>query len=281
MDSGRRKKVKKKDKETFYAVRRGKKSGVFKTWDECKAQVNGFPAPLYRKFHNYDDALAFVKGEYSEEDLDIPEELKVSLNYQLYDPEEEYHFDNWNRFSDNDILYVFTDGSSKPSGKGRNAITRYAIYFGKECMNVSQGLPNSTNNKCELTAILRTLDVIMKHKKELKTRMKCDDDDLDDDGNKLFIKKIMIVTDSEYSFKACKYNLEKWSSNNWIKSDGEDVKNQEILRPIFINLKMLKFNGINIDFTHYNSHEPPPITNKYEHFLWTGNKVADYLAADT
>lgn len=44
----------------YYAVKKGKKPGVYLTWDECKAQVNGFSGAEYKKFNNKEDALDFV-----------------------------------------------------------------------------------------------------------------------------------------------------------------------------------------------------------------------------
>ena len=46
----------------FYAVRAGRKTGVFLTWDECKKQVMGFPGASYKGFATQAEAEAFVKG---------------------------------------------------------------------------------------------------------------------------------------------------------------------------------------------------------------------------
>ena len=35
-----------KKKNNFYAVKQGKNKGIYKTWDECKAQVEGFSGDL-------------------------------------------------------------------------------------------------------------------------------------------------------------------------------------------------------------------------------------------
>ena len=48
---------------SFYAVKVGKVPGVYLTWDECKTQVNGFAAPVFRKFETREGAEAFIKGE--------------------------------------------------------------------------------------------------------------------------------------------------------------------------------------------------------------------------
>ncbi|MFD1446884.1 ribonuclease H1 domain-containing protein [Oceanobacillus profundus] len=44
----------------FYAVKRGRKEGIYNTWDECKAQVNGFPSALYKSFSTYEEAKNFI-----------------------------------------------------------------------------------------------------------------------------------------------------------------------------------------------------------------------------
>ncbi|OWF45755.1 ribonuclease H1-like isoform X2 [Mizuhopecten yessoensis] len=45
----------------YYAVRSGRIPGIYKTWDECKAQVNGFPKARYKKFNTDAEATDFVK----------------------------------------------------------------------------------------------------------------------------------------------------------------------------------------------------------------------------
>jgi Predicted double-stranded RNA/RNA-DNA hybrid binding protein len=47
----------------FYVVWKGRNPGVYNTWDEAKAQVEGFPGALYRKFKTLEDALAAFRGE--------------------------------------------------------------------------------------------------------------------------------------------------------------------------------------------------------------------------
>lgn len=51
----------------YYAVRVGKKPGIYKTWDECKKQVHGFKGASYKKFSNLSDAENFISHEEKEE----------------------------------------------------------------------------------------------------------------------------------------------------------------------------------------------------------------------
>lgn len=44
----------------YYAVKQGRKTGVFTSWEECKQAVEGFSNAIYKSFANYDDAHNFL-----------------------------------------------------------------------------------------------------------------------------------------------------------------------------------------------------------------------------
>lgn len=44
----------------YYAVRRGKKTGIFKTWNECEAQIKGFSGAEYKSFLDLESAKKFL-----------------------------------------------------------------------------------------------------------------------------------------------------------------------------------------------------------------------------
>lgn len=49
-------------KKGYYAVQKGRLSGIYSSWDECKAQVSGFKGAVFKRLDNYEDARAFVRG---------------------------------------------------------------------------------------------------------------------------------------------------------------------------------------------------------------------------
>ena len=57
----------------FYAVKKGKKTGIFSTWDECKEQVTGFKGAVYKSFKTLSEAEAFL--ERNEEKIENTEEV--------------------------------------------------------------------------------------------------------------------------------------------------------------------------------------------------------------
>lgn len=44
----------------FYAVRMGKKPGIYSTWDACKKQVDGFSGASYKSFTTLKEAESFM-----------------------------------------------------------------------------------------------------------------------------------------------------------------------------------------------------------------------------
>lgn len=50
-------------KSKYYAIRVGKRTGIFKSWDKCKSYVHGYSGAEYKSFSNEQDALAYLKGE--------------------------------------------------------------------------------------------------------------------------------------------------------------------------------------------------------------------------
>ena len=44
----------------FYAVRKGIKTGIFETWEECRASVNGYSGAEYKSFPTLEQALGYL-----------------------------------------------------------------------------------------------------------------------------------------------------------------------------------------------------------------------------
>lgn len=47
-------------KKKFYAVKQGRKIGMFLTWDDCKKQVMGYPGAIYKSFGTREEAEAYL-----------------------------------------------------------------------------------------------------------------------------------------------------------------------------------------------------------------------------
>lgn len=50
-------------KKKFYAVRVGRKPGIYPDWASCSEQVAGFTGAKYKSFGTFEEAKAFIMGE--------------------------------------------------------------------------------------------------------------------------------------------------------------------------------------------------------------------------
>lgn len=64
----------------YYAVKKGRKTGVFETWDECKAAVSGFSGAAYKSFTSKEEAMDFVTAD-SKVDEDRDEKQSEAFVY--------------------------------------------------------------------------------------------------------------------------------------------------------------------------------------------------------
>ena len=67
----------------YYAVKNGRKIGVFLTWDECKAQVEKYSGAEYKSFSTMDEANAYLMGD---DDLDFNENESYAFVDGSYNP---------------------------------------------------------------------------------------------------------------------------------------------------------------------------------------------------
>ena len=55
-----------KKKKKYYTVWKGHHTGVFETWDDCKAQIKDFQGAQYKSFETFDAAKKALKGNYKD-----------------------------------------------------------------------------------------------------------------------------------------------------------------------------------------------------------------------
>lgn len=205
----------------FYAVKNGIKPGIYDNWNDCKKNVDGFNNSKYKKFKSKNDALKYIETPNIINKPDI-------IDKQIY--------------------HIFTDGSCINNGNDK-AKGGIGIYFNEKIHDdISEKLDGiQTNNRAELTAIIKAYEII---------------DSLDYENSIYYI-----FTDSDYSIKCITEYCEIWEKNKWKKRGGE-IKNLDLIQKLW----ELYNSHENIIFEHVRSH-----TGK-DDFKSKGNERADYLA---
>ena len=63
----------------FYAVQKGRNTGIFTSWDECKANVNGYKGAIFKSFQTRQEAEAFL-GENFKTIIDTESSILVYVD---------------------------------------------------------------------------------------------------------------------------------------------------------------------------------------------------------
>jgi ribonuclease HI len=162
------------------------------------------------------------------------------------------------------MIRIYTDGSTSNNGK-KNPKGGIGAYFTKDNkllykMSEHYTYNNEiTNNTCELYAILRVLEVL-----------------IDNDYHKSY-KNIELFSDSKYCIQSLTLWIDKWKMNNWKSSNGNHIKNQELILEIdSLMTIILKICNLQMKHTKNYGHKIPPMG--CEDYIWIGNYIADTLA---
>jgi len=53
-------------KPKYHVVWKGRQTGIFTSWEECSAQVSGYPDAQYKTFYSREAAEQALRGEYED-----------------------------------------------------------------------------------------------------------------------------------------------------------------------------------------------------------------------
>lgn len=95
--------------QKFYAVKNGRQTGIFMTWDECKDKVTGHKGAVFKSFSNIDDAKKFLGCDDFSDDM----ENQKDKEEQMYHIKEEDIFKDLKKGE----MIAYIDGSYEDSSK--------------------------------------------------------------------------------------------------------------------------------------------------------------------
>ncbi|SHK47791.1 ribonuclease HI [Selenomonas ruminantium] len=180
-----------------YAVRNGRKTGLFTSWAECKAQVEGFPGARFKGFLDANEATKWLNLDYVPPYGGGKKAASGQKNTQA-EPAVDH--------DDAPDYIIYTDGSClrNPDGPGGWAAV-IADQIQGQLTELHGGEASTTNNRMELTAALKALSFARQN------------------------AVIDLYTDSQYLKNAFTKNwLAGWKRKNWMTAAGTPVKNQDL-----------------------------------------------------
>ncbi|KAL2066556.1 hypothetical protein VTL71DRAFT_2627 [Oculimacula yallundae] len=259
--------------EKFYAVASGHVPGVYTEWPKAQEQIDGAKNPKFKKFETRREAEEFVQSggkagkkekqgvkrgveTERERERDVYAEAEVGggVVQEVFEVEEVEHAAKRSRTSASagseskgkeKLLRIYTDGSALGNGR-TNAVAGVGVFFGVgDKRNISESLAGTTqtNNRAELTGVLRALEIAPK-----KTNVE-------------------IITDSNYSINCVSVWYTGWAKRNWMTSGNKPVENQDLIKGIRALIEERDALGAETRFTWIKGHNDDP-----------GNTAADRLA---
>lgn len=114
----------------YYAVRKGRRTGIFTSWDECQASIKGFSGAEYKSFSSLEEAQKYLNGDI---EIDDTMQKEIQLTKSLS--------------SQPDEIVIYVDGSFD---KEKN-MYKYAFLVVKNNQIVYE--EQGSNNKKEALSI--------------------------------------------------------------------------------------------------------------------------------
>ncbi|KAK9531899.1 hypothetical protein VZT92_011291 [Zoarces viviparus] len=258
----------------YYAVKKGFKPGVYTSWDECKSQVDKFPAASFKKFGSEKDAWAFFRGV---EPAAVPEVKKVAVESAVAllpkrgpEPLEYIPIGRKRCHSDQDAesppkrvkqsessssestdgftymgdaVVVYTDGCCSRNGQ-KGAQAGIGVYWGhNHPLNAAEPLDGrQTNQRAEIQAACKALEQAKENN----------------------ITKLVLYTDSKFTINGVTSWVKNWKLNGWRLKSGGPITNKD---------DFVKLDRLNAEVEVVWMHIPG-------HAGYKGNEEADRLSRE-
>ncbi|KAI0085542.1 ribonuclease H-like domain-containing protein [Irpex rosettiformis] len=254
----------------YYAVAKGRQPGLYYTWEDCKAQVDGFRGSKHIKVRTYEEAAEWLKSNgaaleevpsslppfhTSEPSTSTQPEAASSSGGRTVLPKHRSTTKSpragpsytANRrvgrgrspsakpsvlSSGDESIIVYCDGACKGNGQ-TGSIAGVGVFWGAgDKRNIAERCPGSpTNNRAELIAIIRVLE----------TAPRCD-------------MPLIIRSDSRYSIDCVSKWLPRWRRNKFRTAEGKPVSNKELICYIDALLTEREQEGQKVTFEHVYGH---------------------------
>lgn len=174
----------------FYAVAKGRKTGIFTSWPQAEQQVRGFAGARYKSFKTREEALTFLENPVYQT---ASKKRTAGARKTASEPEDEAY--------PGGTIVVYTDGGAigNPGPGG------YGVVFG-DGKQLSGGFNLTTNNRMELLAVIKALEALQGES-----------------------SPVVLHSDSRYVINGItKGWATSWQKRGWKKSDGKPALNPDL-----------------------------------------------------
>lgn len=215
----------------IYAVRKGRKTGIFQTWDETKEQVDGFSGAEYKSFKNIKAAEEYLENT---PQIKKTENITIVGGMSDYNKEEETEIENifslgiapsysskdWSRDKAKSDIYknieekviTYTDGSynskTEKSGYG-------IIYFARNNINKEPIALSGELNSLEMHQIVGEIKAV-----------------------EIAVKRAITEKRPEIEIRYDYEGVEKWATGKWKANKKRTIEYKERMKKYSKHIKI-------------------------------------------
>ncbi len=191
-------------KKKFYAVAKGRTTGIFEDWPSAEQQVKGYGGAKFKGFPTRQEAQQWLENPISSRGGTTAKSKPKKKSNIPAKPVPE------------GAVVIYTDGGAinNPGPGGYGVV----VCEGDERREMSGGFRYTTNNRMELMAVIVALNSVLGER-----------------------RNIVLFSDSSYVVNGVmKGWAKKWRSNNWLKSDKSEALNKDLWAELLDLLDQLK-----------------------------------------
>jgi len=183
----------------FYAVRVGKKPGIYNSWDCCKAVVTGFPNAKFKRFDTKEQAEIFLQEESNSDSLPSKEHHQS----QPLPACRRHNFISRENFPSSPVVYA---GSCYIENGSGNVMAGIGVYWAPSHpynLRESVGVVKPTSQRIQLMAAMKALQI----------------------ASLMEISSVELRTCSEHTINSVAEFLQEWQDRGW-KSSGTNISEE-------------------------------------------------------
>lgn len=228
----------------YYVVWKGAKTGIFDSWPEAKAQIDGRSDAQYMGFPSLQEAQQAFQSTYTKALMKRSLEKGKKGSPTGTSAAKTKTASGIKSAQPTADINIYCDGACSPNPG--QAGTGVAIYKQDQLFALWYGLydANGTNNSAELNGMLKAFQIADHYIKQQRS--------------------VQILSDSRYSIDCITKWAKGWKSKGWTRGNKEEIKNLELIQNCFELYERLKSKLI---ITHVKGHADIE-----------GNELADRMA---
>lgn len=262
----------------YYAVAKGRNTGVYSDWNSCKSNVNGYSGASFKKFDTLAEAKSFASSSSSSSSSRSSSSYSTSGSSSYSSSGSSYSSSGTSSRAYGGVTkssrvskpsntstgsskrqQIYVDGASRGNGRAGIPKLGYGVYYGPgDTRNAAVPLSSvdnvliikPTNQRAELHALRHSL-------RDVWTEV---------EKNPGSEKQYEILTDSSYGKNAIDNWSTKWSKNEWKNTKGVEIANRDLIEESVDLYKQIN-TKLNVLLTHVRGHQGI-----------AGNEAADRLA---